>query len=175
MLRKNLRDMTAKINVPIDDRTLTRKTILLVEDDRDDEELTLRALRRSNISNEVVVAHDGQEALDLLFGGERFLDGEMDQLPAVVLLDLKLPKVNGIEVLRKIRSDARTRRLPVVVLSSSRLERDRDAVYDLGANSFITKPVDFDKFCEAVGHLGMYWVLLNELPPMPEPQPRAAT
>jgi two-component system response regulator len=168
MLRKNLRDMTAKINVPIDDRTLTRKTILLVEDDRDDEELTLRALRRSNISNEVVVAHDGQEALDLLFGGERFLDGEMDQLPAVVLLDLKLPKVNGIEVLRKIRSDARTRRLPVVVLSSSRLERDRDAVYDLGANSFITKPVDFEKFCEAVGHLGMYWVLLNELPPVHE-------
>lgn len=160
--------MTAKINVPIDDRTMTRKIILLVEDDRDDEELTLRALRRSNIRNEVVVARDGQEALDVLFGGARFLDGETDQLPAVVLLDLKLPKVNGIEVLRKIRSDARTRRLPVVVLSSSRLERDRDEVYDLGANSFITKPVDFEKFCEAVGHLGMYWVLLNELPPVHE-------
>ena len=147
---------------------MTRKIILLVEDDRDDEELTLRALRRSNIRNEVVVARDGQEALDVLFGGARFLDGETDQLPAVVLLDLKLPKVNGIEVLRKIRSDARTRRLPVVVLSSSRLERDRDEVYDLGANSFITKPVDFEKFCEAVGHLGMYWVLLNELPPVHE-------
>jgi two-component system response regulator len=161
--------MTAKINVPIDDRTMTRKTILLVEDDRDDEELTLRALRKSNIRNEVVVAHDGQEALDLLFSGPRFMDGEVDQLPAVVLLDLKLPKVNGIEVLRKIRTEPRTRRLPVVVLSSSRLERDRDAVYDLGANSFITKPVDFEKFCEAVGQLGMYWVLLNELPPVHEP------
>jgi len=161
--------MTSKITVPIDDRTLTRKTILLVEDDRDDEELTLRALRRSNISNEVVVAHDGQEALELLFGGEKFLASEMDQLPAVVLLDLKLPKINGIEVLRRIRQDPRTRRLPVVVLSSSRLERDRDEVYDLGANSFITKPVDFEKFCEAVGHLGMYWVLLNELPPVHAP------
>ena len=160
--------MTAKINVPIDDRTLTRKTILLVEDDRDDEELTLRALRKSNIRNEVIVARDGQAALDLLFGHERFVDGEIDQLPAVVLLDIKLPKVNGIEVLRKIRGDQRTRRLPVVVLTSSRLERDRDEVYDLGANSYITKPVDFEKFCEAVGHLGMYWVLLNELPPIHE-------
>jgi two-component system response regulator len=160
--------MTAKINVPIDDRTLTRKTILLVEDDPNDEELTLRALRKSNIRNEVIVARDGQEALDLLFGQERFMDGEIDQLPAVVLLDLKLPKVNGIEVLRKIRGDQRTRRLPVVVLTSSRLERDRDQVYDLGANSYITKPVDFEKFCEAVGHLGMYWVLLNEQPPIHE-------
>jgi two-component system, response regulator len=160
--------MTAKINVPIDDRTLTRKTILLVEDDPNDEELTRRALLKSNIRNEVIVAHDGQEAVDLLFGAAKFIDGELDHLPAVVLLDLKLPKVNGIEVLRRIRSDARTRRLPVVVLSSSRLERDRDAVYDLGANSFITKPVDFEKFCEAVGQLGMYWVLLNELPPVHE-------
>ena len=160
--------MTAKINIPIEDRTLTRKTILLVEDDPNDEELTRRALHKSNIRNEVIVAHDGQEALDLLFGSSQFMGGEVDHLPAVVLLDLKLPKVNGIEVLRKIRSDARTRRLPVVVLSSSRLERDRDAVYDLGANSFITKPVDFEKFCEAVGQLGMYWVLLNELPPVHE-------
>ncbi|HEY2084406.1 MAG TPA: response regulator [Verrucomicrobiae bacterium] len=167
--------MTAKINVPIDDRTLTRKTILLVEDDRDDEELTLRALRKSNIRNEVIVARDGQAALDLLFGQERFIDGEIDQLPAVVLLDLKLPKVNGIEVLRKIRGDQRTRRLPVVVLTSSRLERDRDEVYDLGANSYITKPVDFEKFCEAVGHLGMYWVLLNELPPLHEAPREVAT
>ncbi|HEX4263327.1 MAG TPA: response regulator [Verrucomicrobiae bacterium] len=158
--------MTVKINIPIDDRTLTRKTILLVEDDPNDEELTLRALRKSNIRNEVIVARDGQEALQLLFGQERFIDGEIDQLPAVVLLDLKLPKVNGIEVLRKIRTDPRTRRLPVVVLTSSRLERDRDEVYDLGANSYITKPVDFEKFCEAVGHLGMYWVLLNEQPPI---------
>jgi two-component system response regulator len=160
--------MTAKINVPIDDRTLTRKTILLVEDDRDDEELTLRALRKSNIRNEVIIARDGEQALQVLFGDEKFVDHDSDLLPAVVLLDLKLPKVNGIEVLRRIRQDPRTRRLPVVVLTSSKLERDRDEVYDLGANSFITKPVDFDKFCEAVGHLGMYWVLLNELPPVHE-------
>jgi len=167
--------MTAKINVPIDDRTLTRKTILLVEDDRDDEELTLRALRRSNISNEVIVARDGEEALQALFGGNKFIDGEMDHLPAVVLLDLKLPKVNGIEVLRKIRADPRTRRLPVVVLTSSRLEQDRDQVYDLGANSYICKPVDFEKFTEAVGNLGMYWVLLNELPPVYEAPKAVAT
>src|SRR6185503_19713127 len=107
--------MTAKINVPIDDRTLTRKTILLVEDDRDDEELTLRALRKSNIRNEVIIARDGEQALEILFGGNGFAEHEADSLPAVVLLDLKLPKVNGIEVLRRIRNDARTRRLPVVV------------------------------------------------------------
>jgi len=165
--------MTAKITVPIDDRTLTRKTILLVEDDRDDEELTLRALRRSNIRNEVIVAHDGAEALGILFG-EGNADREMDNFPAVVLLDLKLPKINGIEVLRRIRQDPRTRRLPVVVLTSSREERDRDEVYDLGANSYICKPVDFEKFSEAVGSLGMYWVLLNELPPVHEaPRPLA--
>lgn len=165
--------MTAKINVPIDDRTLTRKTILLVEDDRDDEELTLRALRRSNIMNEVIVAHDGEEAVELLFGEGKFLDHEIDLLPAVVLLDLKLPKINGIEVLRRIRADARTRRLPVVVLTSSRQERDREEVYDLGANSYICKPVDFEKFSEAIAHLGMYWVLLNEQPPLHQ-QPKAA-
>jgi two-component system response regulator len=160
--------MTSKINVPIDDRTLTRKTILLVEDDANDEELTLRALRKSNIRNEVIVARDGAEALELLLGEGKFLDPEMDTLPAVVLLDLKLPKVNGIEVLRRIRQDPRTRRVPVVVLTSSRHERDRDEVYDLGANSYICKPVDFEKFSEAVGSLGMYWVLLNELPPVRE-------
>jgi CheY-like chemotaxis protein len=167
--------MTSKINVPIDDRTLTRKTILLVEDDRDDEELTMRALRRSNIKNEVIVARDGEQALEMLFGQGKFLDHEIDLLPAVVLLDLKLPKVSGIEVLRRIRSEPRTRRLPVVVLTSSRLERDRDQVYDLGANSYITKPVDFEKFCEAVGHLGMYWVLLNEQPPIHETAKEVAT
>jgi CheY-like chemotaxis protein len=159
--------MTTKINVPIDNRTLTRKTILLIEDNRDDEDLTLRALRRSNIMNEVIVARDGEEALELLFG-QRFVDHEMDSLPAVVLLDLKLPRINGIEVLRRIRNDPRTRRLPVVVLTSSRHERDRDEVYDLGANSYICKPVDFEKFTEAIGHLGMYWVLLNEQPPVHE-------
>ena len=168
MLARKLRVMTTKINVPIDDRTLTRKTILLVEDDPNDEELTCRALRRSNIMNEVIVAHDGEEALKILFGHGKFLDHEIDPLPAVVLLDLKLPKVNGIEVLRRIRSDSRTRRLPVVVLTSSRQESDREEVYELGANSYICKPVDFENFTEAIGHLGMYWVLLNEQPPMHE-------
>jgi two-component system response regulator len=160
--------MTAKINVPIDDRTMTRKTILLVEDNRDDEELTLRALRKSNILNEVTVARDGAEALEILFGNTKYIDHEKDSLPAVVLLDLKLPKVGGIEVLRQIRSNPRTRRLPVVVLTSSKEERDLDDVYDLGVNSYIYKPVDFEKFCDAIGHLGMYWCLMNEQPPMKE-------
>jgi two-component system response regulator len=121
------------------------------------------------------VARDGEQALEMLFGEGKFLDHEIDLLPAVVLLDLKLPKVSGIEVLRRIRSEPRTRRLPVVVLTSSRLERDRDQVYDLGANSYITKPVDFEKFCEAVGHLGMYWVLLNEQPPLHEARKEMAS
>jgi two-component system response regulator len=157
--------MAIKINVPVEDRTLTRKTILLVEDNRDDEELTLRALRKSNIMNEVIVARDGEEALDYLFGHGDFVSrGETEMLPAVVLLDLKLPKISGIEVLREIRSHPRTHRLPVVVLTSSKEERDLAEVYDLGANSYLYKPVDFEKFLEAVGHVGMYWVLFNELP-----------
>ncbi|HET7625078.1 MAG TPA: response regulator [Verrucomicrobiae bacterium] len=156
--------MTAKINVPIEDRTLTRKTILLVEDNPDDEELTLRALRKSNIMNEVVVARDGEEAINYLFGSGAFIARDIDLQPAVVLLDLKLPRLGGIEVLRKIRQNPRTRRLPVVVLTSSKEERDLADVYDLGANSYIYKPVDFDKFTEAIGHLGMYWVLFNESP-----------
>lgn len=160
--------MTAKINIPIEDQTLTGKKILLVEDNRDDQELTLRALRRSNIMNEVVVARDGQEALDWLFGARKYIDRDVDFLPAVVLLDLKLPGMSGVDVLRQIRSNSRTRRLPVVVLTSSKEERDLDVVYDLGANSYICKPVDFDKFTEAIGHLGMYWVLFNETPPVRE-------
>jgi len=167
--------MTAKINVPIEDRTLTRKTILLVEDNPDDEELTLRALRKSNIMNKVVVAHDGEEAMDYLFARGKYIARDIDFLPAVVLLDLKLPKVGGIEVLRQIRSDARTRRLPVVVLTSSKEERDLDEVYELGANSYIYKPIDFEKFSEAVGHLGMYWVLFNELPPQAQASKAAVT
>jgi two-component system, response regulator len=159
--------MTTKINLPIEDRTLTRKTILLVEDNPNDEELTLLALRKSNIMNEVIVAHDGEEALELLLGPK--VERDNDSLPAVVLLDLKLPKIDGIQVLRQIRSHSRTRRLPVVVLTSSKEERDLADVYDLGANSFLYKPVDFEKFTEAVGHLGMYWVLFNEVPPRKEP------
>lgn len=160
--------MTTKITVPIDDRTMARKTILLVEDNPNDEELTLRALRRSNIMNEVVVARDGEEALDYLFSRGKFALHDPELPPAVVLLDLKLPKVSGIDVLRQIRNHPRTRRLPVVVLTSSKQERDLIEVYELGANSFIYKPVDFDKFSEAIGHLGMYWVLFNELPPVVE-------
>lgn len=155
--------MAMKINVPIEDRTLTRKTILLVEDNRDDEELTRHALLKCNIMNKVVVARDGEEALDHLFGTPDFSCGG-ESLPAVVLLDLKLPKVTGIEVLREIRSHPRTRRLPVVVLTSSQEERDLVEAYDLGVNSYLYKPIDFEKFVEAVGHVGMYWVLLNEIP-----------
>ncbi|HYG23234.1 MAG TPA: response regulator [Verrucomicrobiae bacterium] len=157
--------MATKITVPVEDRTLTRKTILLVEDNRDDEELTLRALRKSHIMNEVIVARDGAEALEYLFGqGNSAHTADSEFLPAVVLLDLKLPKVSGIEVLREIRGHARTHHLPVVVLTSSKEERDLADVYDLGANSYLYKPVDFEKFVEAVGHVGMYWVLFNELP-----------
>ena len=156
--------MAIKINVPVEDRTLTRKTILLVEDNRDDEELTLRALRQSNIMNEVIVARDGEEALEYLFGHKHLTSREAELLPAVVLLDLKLPKLGGMEVLREIRSNPRTRRLPVVVLTSSKEDEDLATVYDLGANSYLYKPIDFDKFLEAVGNVGMYWMLFNESP-----------
>jgi two-component system response regulator len=156
--------MTAKINVPIEDRTLTRKTILLIEDNRDDEELTLRALRKCNIMNQVIVARDGEEALDYLFKTHDPMDRETDFLPAMVLLDLKLPKIDGIEILEQIRSNAHTRSLPVVVLTNSMEERHIKQVHTLGAQSYITKPIDFEKFTEAVGHLGMCWVLSNEAP-----------
>ncbi len=134
--------------------------ILLVEDNPDDEALTLRALKRNNILNEVVVAHDGAEALELLLPEH----GE-GRLPEVVLLDLKLPKIDGLEVLRRIRADERTRRLPVVILTSSNEERDIITGYDLGANSYIRKPVDFNQFMEAVRQLGMYWLVLNVTAP----------
>jgi len=133
--------------------------ILLVEDNPDDEALTLRALQKNNIANVVVVAHDGVEALDYLFGAGN------NSLPAITLLDLKLPKVDGLEVLRRIRSDARTRLLPVVVLTSSKEEQDVVKSYSLGANSYIRKPVDFVEFVEAVRQLGIYWLMLNEPPP----------
>lgn len=153
-----------RITLPVDDQTLTKKIILLVEDNPNDEELTLIALRKNKIMNDVVVARDGEEALDYLFCRGKYAGRDMEMLPAVVLLDLKLPKVTGLEVLRRIRGDAHMRRLPVVVLTSSKLDRDLDEAYDLGANSYIYKPVDFEKFTEAVGQMGMYWVLLNEQP-----------
>src|SRR5262245_39907932 len=156
--------MTAKIHVPIDDRTMTRKTILLVEDDLDDEELTLGALRKSNIMNEVVVVRDGEEALAHLFAKSDSSDRERELLPALVLLDLNLPKLNGLDVLRRIRTHPRTRVLPVVVLTGSEAEHDSEVARDLGVLSYVHKPIDFKKIAEAVGNLGMSWVLSNEAP-----------
>ena len=141
------------------------KAILLVEDDPDHEKLTLRALRRNHIANEVVVARDGVEALDYLFGTGAHLDRDPADTPQVMVLDLKLPRVDGLEVLRRVRDDERTRRLPVVILTSSNEERDLVAGYSLGANSYIRKPVSFDDFAEATRQLGLYWLVLNEPPP----------
>lgn len=149
---------------------MTEKQILLVEDNPDDEALTLRALRKHNILNEVVVAHDGVEALDYLFAAGAWAGRDPRQLPQVVLLDLKLPRIDGLEVLRRIRADERTRLLPVVILTSSNEEQDRISGYGLGCNSYVRKPVNFDEFVEAVKQLGLYWLVLNE---PPEGRPRA--
>jgi two-component system, response regulator len=145
-----------------------KKTILLVEDNLDDEALTLRALKKNNISNEMIIARDGAEALEYLFGSGRYAGRDTTELPQVVLLDLKLPKIDGLEVLRRIRADARTRRLPVVVLTSSKEEHDIVSSYDLGANSYVRKPVDFTQFAEGIRQLGLYWLVLNEPPPFKE-------
>jgi len=139
-------------------------TILLVEDNPDDEELTTRALSRNNILNTVEVARDGADALERLFGAA---GGPPPPLPALVLLDLKLPKVGGLEVLRQVRSHERTRLLPVVILTSSKEEQDLISGYRLGANSYVRKPVDFAKFVDAVRQLGLYWLVINEPPPIP--------
>jgi len=139
--------------------------ILLVEDNPDDVALTLRALKSHNITNDVVVAEDGAQALDYLFGAKA--NALEDELPAVVLLDLKLPKVNGMEVLQRIRSEERTRLLPVVILTSSDEERDVIDGYSLGANSYVRKPVDFVEFTQAAKQLGLYWLLMNRAPPVP--------
>jgi two-component system response regulator len=138
-----------------------RKTaILLVEDNRDDELLTLRALQKNNLGNEVVVARDGAEALELLLGGD-----SARLVPQLVLLDLKLPKVGGLEVLKRLRADPRTRLLPVVILTSSKEERDLIEGYLMGANSYVRKPVDFTEFVDAARQLGLYWLLVNQPPP----------
>ena len=144
---------------------MSDKIILLVEDNPDDEALTLRAFQKSNIQNEIVVARDGVEALDYLFGAGSHAGRDTSIQPAVVLLDLKLPKIDGLEVLKRIRADQRTKLLPVVVLTSSNEDQDLVNSYALGANSYIRKPVDFAQFIEAVGKLGLYWLLLNEAPP----------
>jgi len=142
--------------------TIADRVILLVEDNPKDEALTLRALRKNNISNTVVVARDGAEAVDYLFG--TLNEAPARELPQLVLLDLKLPKIDGLDVLRRIRAEDRTRLLPVVILTSSREERDIIDGYSLGANSYVRKPVDFTQFTEAVRQLGLYWLLLNESP-----------
>lgn len=139
-------------------------TILLVEDNQDDIDLTLRAFQKSSVANNIVVARDGQEALDYLFAALANGDHDPDAVPQVVLLDLKLPKVSGLDVLRALRADERTRRLPVVILTSSRHERDIVESYDRGANSYVRKPVDFAQFIEAARQLGLYWLVLNESP-----------
>jgi two-component system response regulator len=141
------------------------KTILLVEDNPNDEELTLRALRKANIANEVAIARDGQEALDFLFGTGKYAGRELPTMPAVVLLDLKLPKLDGIDVLQRIRADPRTRLVPVVVLTSSSEDEDMVRSYQSGANSYVRKPIEFSAFANAVTQLGMYWVLINQIPP----------
>jgi two-component system response regulator len=146
---------------------MSENVILLVEDNRDDEELALLAFARSHIANEVIVVRDGQEALDYFFGAKGNDGKDAKVMPQVVLLDLKLPKVDGLEILRRLRADPRTRRLPIVVLTSSREEEDLLTSYDLGANSYVRKPVDFARFAEAIHQLQMYWLVLNESPTIP--------
>lgn len=140
------------------------KVILLIEDNPDDEELTLRALKKNNIRNDVVVARDGAEALEYLFGTGKYETRDKTILPQITLLDLKLPKIDGLSVLKKIRENPVTRLLPVVILTSSKEDQDLLQGYNLGANSYIRKPVDFNEFTEAVRQLGLYWLVLNEVP-----------
>lgn len=142
-----------------------RKLILLVEDNPDDEELTLMSLRKQHVLNEVLVAHDGVEALDYLFRTGVHAERAPGAVPELVLLDLKLPRLNGLDVLKRMRADSRTQLIPVVVLTSSSEEEDVIASYRLGANSYVRKPVEFAQFVEAVRQLGLYWLLLNEPPP----------
>ena len=153
---------------------MNKEAILLVEDNPDDEDLTLRALKKNNILNEIAVARDGAEALDYLFTTGPYAGRKTPSGPQIVLLDLKLPKVNGLEVLRRIRADERTRRIPVVILTSSKEEQDLIRSYDLGANSYVRKPVAFEEFAEAVQELGLYWLLLNEPPPPAASRQKAA-
>ena len=144
---------------------MENKLILLVEDNPDDEALTLRALKKNNVGNTVAIVRDGAEALDFLFCTGEYADRDPRDKPQVILLDLKLPKVDGLEVLRRVRADERTQRLPIVILTSSKEEQDIIRGYSLGANSYVRKPVDFNQFMEAVRQLNLYWLVLNEAPP----------
>ncbi len=140
------------------------KEILLVEDNPDDEALTIRALKKNNILNEVIVARDGAEALDYLFCRDQHADRNPNQLPQLILLDLKLPKIGGLEVLKQIRENKRTKHLPVVILTTSKEEQDINRGYELGVNSYVCKPVNFNEFAQAINQLGLYWLILNENP-----------
>jgi two-component system response regulator len=144
---------------------MKEKAILLVEDNPDDIALTIRAFRKSNIMNDIVQAHDGSEALDYLFGTGQYTGRDLDVMPTLILLDLKMPKVDGLEVLKQLRANERTRLLPVVILTTSKEDQDIIDGYALGANSYVRKPVDFNQFVEAVRQLGLYWFVLNE--PLP--------
>ncbi|HEY9486835.1 MAG TPA: response regulator [Chryseosolibacter sp.] len=146
--------------------------ILLVEDNMSDAELAVRALRKKNLANNLVHLKNGAEALDFIFARGAYSERAMEQFPKVILLDLKMPKVNGIEVLQKIREDKRTRKIPVVVLTSSNEDPDIDACYELGVNSYIVKPVEFDNFSKAISELGFYWLLLNQVPHNIQPKDR---
>jgi two-component system response regulator len=148
------------------------KVILLVEDNADDVALTLRAFKKKNVRNPVVVARDGLEAVEYLFGTGAHAGRDACDVPTVILLDLKLPKLDGLEVLKRVRADSRTKRLPVVMLTSSKEVQDLVTSYDLGVNSYIRKPVDFEKFVEVAGSLALYWLLSNEPPPAPKAQPQ---
>jgi two-component system, response regulator len=181
-LEKELGLMNRKLDVLLSDRlavsalsqeaelqragVASANVILLVEDNARDEALTVRALKSNQIVNEVVVARDGVEALDYLFGTGTYAGRDLRQMPQLILLDLKLPKVDGLEVLQKIRADERTRRLPVVIFTSSNEEQDRIDGYNLGANSYLRKPVDFVRFLDASKHLGLYWLVLNQNAPV---------
>jgi len=144
---------------------MEKRSILLVEDNPDDEALTLRAFKKNNISNSIDITRDGAEALDYIFCRGDYAASNPDDQPTITLLDLKLPKVEGLDVMRAIRADSRTARMPVVILTSSKEQQDLNSSYQLGANSYIRKPVDFDQFLEAVRQLGLYWLVLNEPPP----------
>ena len=140
---------------------MKNKTILLVEDNLDDVELTLRAFKKNNIKNEVTVVNDGVEAMDYLLGKGKYSDRDLSIMPTIILLDLKLPRIDGLEVLRRLRENELTKFLPVVILTSSKEDQDLKNGYRLGVNSYVRKPVDFNQFAEAVSHLGLYWLLLN--------------
>lgn len=144
---------------------MSGKMILLVEDNPDDEALTLRALKKHHIHNRVVVAHDGVEAIDFVLGTGQYASRDVSEMPSLILLDLKLPKIDGLEVLRRIRANEPTKLLPVVILTSSKTEEDLVAGYGLGANSYVRKPVDFKDFSEVIRELGLYWLVMNEAPP----------